>query len=306
MSEQAISSNAARIAERGKKLMDVHNVIEGDEDRETDTWLSHDDGVFRRKPIDVTAARLPHPREAGRSAFPLPGKVVSGKLIYVDARSFTRECIGNFLKSHLDDFDVVLVQPEALDALDGLDRRAVRAVIINSGAAPISSSTTRELVLDLAAKLAGVPQVLLSDHEDGASIAEAFALGVKGYIPTNLASLVAVEVVRLICAGGSFAPASALLVTARPPAPSDAAMPPDAAAGAPPSRFTQRQSQILERLHRGLPNKLIAHELAMSENTVKVHVRTIMKKLRATNRTQVVCLTQGALRAADNPSAARG
>jgi DNA-binding NarL/FixJ family response regulator len=42
-----------------------------------------------------------------------------------------------------------------------------------------------------------------------------------------------------------------------------------------------------------MANKLIAYELSMCESTVKVHVRNIMKKLKATNRTQVVYLTRG-------------
>ena len=42
-----------------------------------------------------------------------------------------------------------------------------------------------------------------------------------------------------------------------------------------------------------MANKLIAYELNMCESTVKVHIRNIMKKLKATNRTQVAYLTRG-------------
>jgi DNA-binding NarL/FixJ family response regulator len=45
---------------------------------------------------------------------------------------------------------------------------------------------------------------------------------------------------------------------------------------------------VLAQLDRGKANKLIAFELGMSESTVKVHVRNIMRKLSATNRTQAV------------------
>ena len=55
--------------------------------------------------------------------------------------------------------------------------------------------------------------------------------------------------------------------------------------------FTERQAAVVEALRRGKANKLIAHELHMCESTVKVHVRKIMKKLKATNRTQVAFLT---------------
>jgi DNA-binding NarL/FixJ family response regulator len=50
--------------------------------------------------------------------------------------------------------------------------------------------------------------------------------------------------------------------------------------------FTARQAAVADRLRRGKPNKLIAYELNMCESTVKVHIRNIMKKLRASNRTE--------------------
>jgi DNA-binding NarL/FixJ family response regulator len=47
---------------------------------------------------------------------------------------------------------------------------------------------------------------------------------------------------------------------------------------------------VLRALARGLPNKLIAHELVISEHTVKFHIRSILDKLGATNRTEAVRL----------------
>ncbi len=51
--------------------------------------------------------------------------------------------------------------------------------------------------------------------------------------------------------------------------------------------FTARQAAVIEALRRGKANKIIAYELSMCESTVKVHIRNIMKKLNATNRTEV-------------------
>jgi DNA-binding NarL/FixJ family response regulator len=56
------------------------------------------------------------------------------------------------------------------------------------------------------------------------------------------------------------------------------------------SRFTQREAAVLERLRQGQPNKIIAHALGVSESTVKVHLRSIMSKLKVRNRTQIVCI----------------
>jgi DNA-binding NarL/FixJ family response regulator len=56
------------------------------------------------------------------------------------------------------------------------------------------------------------------------------------------------------------------------------------------SMFTVRQLTVIESLRQGKSNKVIAYELNMCESTVKVHVRHIMKKLGAKNRTEVAFL----------------
>ncbi|MBN8920804.1 MAG: response regulator transcription factor, partial [Rhizobiales bacterium] len=55
-------------------------------------------------------------------------------------------------------------------------------------------------------------------------------------------------------------------------------------------RFTEREAAVLQRLRQGQPNKIIAHGLGISESTVKAHLRSIMAKLKVTDRTQIVCL----------------
>lgn len=52
--------------------------------------------------------------------------------------------------------------------------------------------------------------------------------------------------------------------------------------------LTERESQVLQLLARGLPNKQIALALSISEHTVKFHVSSIYAKLGATNRTEAV------------------
>ena len=50
--------------------------------------------------------------------------------------------------------------------------------------------------------------------------------------------------------------------------------------------LTARERQVLERLQLGAANKVIARQLNLRESTVKVHIRRIMRKLGAINRTQ--------------------
>jgi DNA-binding NarL/FixJ family response regulator len=132
---------------------------------------------------------------------------------------------------------------------------------------------------------AGAPVVIISDSEDTSQVISALKCGARGYIPTSVTLNVALEAMRLVGAGGTFAPTSALLDTR---APSDA--PPPHYDVSKKVLFTARQLAVLVALRRGKANKQIAYELNMREGTVKVHVRHIMKKLRARNRTEVAII----------------
>jgi DNA-binding NarL/FixJ family response regulator len=55
-----------------------------------------------------------------------------------------------------------------------------------------------------------------------------------------------------------------------------------------PEPLTPREIQVLELLAEGLPNKAIAEQLAISDQTVKFHVASIYGKLGAANRTDAV------------------
>ena len=136
-------------------------------------------------------------------------------VIYLDPRAFTRDCIGGWLQSSLSGFEVrVLADPDQIATAPIGDER-IRAVIISGGPDRASSTAVASLLARVRELLPQTPVAVLSDHEDPASIREAFNHGVRGYIPTSLASRVAVEAVRLVCAGGSFAPAATLLCEAR-------------------------------------------------------------------------------------------
>jgi DNA-binding NarL/FixJ family response regulator len=95
--------------------------------------------------------------------------------------------------------------------------------------------------------------------------------------------------VRLVRAGGAFVPASSFMAASKSA---------EAFATDTPGRnrmFTERQTAVIEALRRGKANKVIAYELKMRESTVKVHVRNIMKKLRARNRTEVAFIASNVM-----------
>src|SRR5262249_41872266 len=57
--------------------------------------------------------------------------------------------------------------------------------------------------------------------------------------------------------------------------------------------LTPREQHVLAALKLGLPNKLIAVPLNLSENTVKMHIQHILRKCRARNRTEAVLRWSG-------------
>jgi DNA-binding NarL/FixJ family response regulator len=59
--------------------------------------------------------------------------------------------------------------------------------------------------------------------------------------------------------------------------------------------LTPREQHVLAGLELGLPNKLIAARLSLSENTVKMHIQHIMRKCSAHNRTEAVLRCNGRL-----------
>jgi two-component system, NarL family, response regulator LiaR len=63
-----------------------------------------------------------------------------------------------------------------------------------------------------------------------------------------------------------------------------------AAGDEPLDRLTRREREVLALIARGLPNKRIAGELAVSEKTVKTHVGHVLAKLGVTDRTQAAVI----------------
>jgi DNA-binding NarL/FixJ family response regulator len=193
----------------------------------------------------------------------------------VDEYPFTRECISSCLKL-LGNNLKVLTFSSIEDCMTGSsnDFDLILFHIHGSGAGQQRPDQT---IASLKPTFLSVPVIILSDLDANEWILEALESGARGYIPTGSTSVaVALEVIRLVRAGGTFLPSSSLRLIQH-------SSPPGLSLEEP---LTQRQLLVLQHLTQGRSNKIIAFELGMSESTVKVHVRNIMKKMQATNRTE--------------------
>jgi DNA-binding NarL/FixJ family response regulator len=208
-------------------------------------------------------------------------------IIYVDDQALSRDCFGAQLAYALPEFGVVVLPtPAAAAGKKAWLVRDARCFIYNAHSLSIEDEQLlRDLGL-LQHAFDGARVVVVTDLETPENIIGAMRHGVAGYIPMSLSLKVASEAIRLVLAGGIFVPASALS-SATGGEPGWAKGPGNGAA-----RLTPRQIEVVRHLWLGEQNKRIAHELRMAEGTVKVHVKHIMKKLHAHNRTQIVLMTR--------------
>jgi DNA-binding NarL/FixJ family response regulator len=128
----------------------------------------------------------------------------------------------------------------------------------------------------------GVPLVLLADATESHFVKEAIRqLRLDGYIPTASSPELAATALRLVIAGGRYIPQECFNATeATPGAPQDRPI------SAHDAKLTSRERAVLELLESGLPNKIIAYRLQLSQSTVKAHVHNIIVKLNVRNRTE--------------------
>lgn len=126
------------------------------------------------------------------------------------------------------------------------------------------------------------PVAILSGSAPRAIAEAALQGGAAGFLPKTIGAKSLVNAVRFMAAGEKYAPIN--MISRADPAP-------EAAMG---FRLTSREREVLHGLSKGLSNKEIARELALQEVTVKLHVKTLFRKLDAKNRTQAAMLAQNA------------
>lgn len=160
-----------------------------------------------------------------------------------------------------------------------------RLVLVSLMGSP-ESEGNQSLMKSVAQIFARTPVVVLSDFEDLQQVLGVLRSGSRGYISTGMSLDVAVEALRLVKAGGQFLPANCV-IDGQPLTANDSDAAAQHATAFATGMFTPRQTSVVDALRRGKANKIIAYELNMRESTVKVHVRNIMKRLKAKNRTEV-------------------
>jgi len=203
-------------------------------------------------------------------------------LLIVNCRPLERECLTQALVRHRLNLKVLSLGSVEEWRASKEEHPPLGAILFHVGGKKITDTEEANKIVKLSAEFGKTPIVVLSDSDELSQVLKALECGAKGYILTSVGIGVCAEALELAVAGGTYIPASCLLAVKHL-----------VESGASETRelsdmFTPRQADVVNALRKGKANKIIAYELQLRESTVKVHIRNIMKKLRATNRTEIV------------------
>ena len=125
----------------------------------------------------------------------------------------------------------------------------------------------------------GMAVIVVSANEGADAARAALAFGAAGYVPKSALLGDLIAAIRAVLDCGQWFPAAALEA-------GGSAAAGQVAIAARLASLTPQQFRVLELLALGKPNKQIAAELGITEQTTKAHVSATLAKLGARNRTQ--------------------
>ncbi len=198
-------------------------------------------------------------------------------IAWIDSHRLIRECLsGSLAATHP---SLTLVGYESIqDCITRSDAKRVDLVVYH---VHDLRRGLGEEVSALQLAIQSRPIILMADAEDADEIKmirDALRCGANGYVCTRT-STISMAVASSEEAAESFV---------REPLASD--------------RLTDRQLTVLAQVKQGKANKAIARDLGMSESAVKVHIRSIMRKMGAANRTQAAFASRDRLGVAGTAS----
>lgn len=132
-----------------------------------------------------------------------------------------------------------------------------------------------EVIIAIRAQHSGARLIVLTTFEGDVEIQRALKAGAAGYLLKNMPARQIVDTVRAVHAGKKVIPPQIALHIAEHLA---------------EESLSQRELEVLRHVAEGNRNRDIAELLHISEETVKVHLKHVMEKLGASDRTQAVAI----------------
>jgi two-component system nitrate/nitrite response regulator NarL len=184
------------------------------------------------------------------------------------------------IKRILDDSAYETVgEARSIDEARGLFASGARIDLVALDAADWEADGIGEFLRELRARIEGVKVVVLTSDRSRGTIGKAIGWSVDAYLLKDMSPEALTRSLQLVMLGQQIFPTRlmASLLQAEPSEP---------APEGPSKGLSPREVQILRHLMNGYSNKAIARALEISEATVKVHLKALLRKVRVSNRTQ--------------------
>jgi DNA-binding NarL/FixJ family response regulator len=210
----------------------------------------------------------------------------STSIFMVAGNRLLRETLTRMLKKK-GDFTVVGVSPSVPGISATIVTSGAEVVIVDGVTARLSECSLISEVLALDPQ---VKVVLIDMDNDPSVFLECVGAGALGYVLKDASAAEVVSAVRAVSEGQAVCPAELCLCLFRAVKEKRRHLP--SAQVKLEFGLTRRQQQLVPLIVQGLTNKEIASHLNISEQTVKNHIHSILRRTGATDRLQVTDLTR--------------
>jgi DNA-binding NarL/FixJ family response regulator len=193
------------------------------------------------------------------------------RVLLADDHGVIREGLGRLIAA-IDDIELIGTAADGAEAIERARELQPDVVVMDLDMPRVDGIEATRRVLDERPETA---VLVLTSFSDRPRILAALDAGARGYLLKDAASDDIAEGIRAAARGEApLDPRAARAILA-------ARAEPDPLAG-----LSEREREVLALLVEGLPNKLIARRLQISDKTVKSHLTRIFRELDVTDRTQ--------------------
>lgn len=193
------------------------------------------------------------------------------KVFSVDDHPLLREGIAAIINSQPD----MLMVAQAANAQDAMQQFRKHRPDVTLMDLRLPDQNGIEAMIAIRAEFHDARVIMLTTFEGDVDIKRALEAGARGYVLKSMPPKELVEVIRQVHAGKKRIPPQLAAQLAEHM--SDEAL-------------TEREVEVLSQIAGGNRNRDIAERLFITEETVKVHIKHIMEKLGASDRTQAVAI----------------
>jgi two-component system nitrate/nitrite response regulator NarL len=198
------------------------------------------------------------------------------KLCLVSPNPIARDGLARTLSS--EEFEVIAALPN-LNDLPLLEEKTTM-VVLDISRADLQLAS----LVELRERHPGISAVVLADRFEHADMMQCFRAGASGYIVKDIDSPSLLCLLRIVAMGQKVVPSHVIDVFENQASyPSQVQV---SEKDVETANLSAREQDVLCCVMAGMANKVIARELNLSEATVKVHVKAILRKLEVGNRTQ--------------------